>query len=186
MPDMPMETPHVPEESEMPQDVAAAEEPQVDPTAELAAENAELRLEIDAAKDQILRMMAEAQTVQRRMRQQFDQDKKFAAESLMRDLIPVLDNLERSLAAADNGGGVDALIDGVRAVERQLRKALSDAGLTRIPSVGSAFDPHLHEALVSHDTDEVPHETILDEIEAGYSLHDRVIRPARVRVSRHP
>lgn len=147
---------------------------------------AELSAELDHLKDQNLRAVAEAQNVQRRLRQQMELDRKYAAEPLARELIPALDNLARSLAAAEKGASLEALLNGVRTVERQLLKALESAGVQRVSSVGQPFDPEIHEALATVETQEVPADTVTDELEAGYVLHDRLLRPARVRVSVEP
>lgn len=145
-----------------------------------------LKGENDSLKDALMRSMAEAQNIQRRLRQQMLDDRKYAIEPLVRDLIPVLDNFNRTLLAAEKASNIESLIEGVRAVERQLLKALEGAQVTRIPSTGSTFDPEVHEAIVTVETNEVPHDTVLDEVEPGYMLHDRVVRPSRVRVAVKP
>lgn len=159
------------------------EQPQTDPNeaviAALQAENASL-------KDAVLRTMAEAQNVQRRIRQQADNERKFAVEPLARELIPVLDNLGRTLQAVESGASVTNLVDGVKAIEKQLAKALESAGLKRVDAVGKRFDPHIHEAIATLETPDHPDETVVNEIEPGYVLHERVIRPARVRVTKRP
>lgn len=146
----------------------------------------QLTEERDRLKDQLLRTMAEAQNVQRRMRSTMEEERKFAAQPLVERLLPVLDSFERSLAAADKGASFEALIDGVKAVDKQLRQALEAVQVQRIQSVGKAYDPEVHEALLSHETDEHPEDTVTDEIESGYTMHGRVIRPAKVRVSKKP
>lgn len=104
-------------------------------------------------------------------------------ESLVKELIPVLDNFERSIAAARRGSSTEAIIDGVTAVEKSLRRALEQYGLKRIESVGNPFDPEIHEAIATVETADYPADTVTDELEAGYVLAERVVRPARVRVS---
>ncbi|MBS1723056.1 MAG: nucleotide exchange factor GrpE [Armatimonadetes bacterium] len=150
------------------------------------AQIAELTNERDALKDQLLRAMAEAQNVQRRLRQQMDESRRFASQPLVEKLLPVLDSFERSVAAAEKGSSVEALLEGVRAVERQLRAALETVEVKRIESVGKPYDPEYHEALVALETDEHAEDTVLDEIEAGYTMHGRVVRPAKVRVAKKP
>jgi molecular chaperone GrpE len=167
------------------------------PVSETAAEAAEQQdprdLEIqrltderDAAREQLLRAMAEAQNVQRRLRQQMEDDRKFAALGLVEELLPVLDNFERTLAAAEKSASLETLIEGVRAVERQLRRALERASVERIDSHGQPYDPERHEALAVLESEEHPDETVVDEIEAGYTMHGRVVRPAKVRVTKRP
>ncbi len=147
---------------------------------------AALQMELESQKDQMLRAMAEAQTIQRRLRTQMEQDRKYAAEPLARELVVALDNFTRSIKAAEAGASAEAILDGVRSIESQIRKALESVGVKKVESVGQVFNPEVHEAIVTHETDEHPDETVLDEIEAGYIIHDRVLRPARVRVSQQP
>ncbi len=180
--------------SEHPSDTEQNSQPEIEPNGSVEPDEVSaLRAERDAlaeqlaqAKDQLLRTMAETQNVQRRMRQQAEQDRKFGGEALVRDLIPILDNFDRTLTAANSGASSEALLDGIRVVERQLHKALENHKVARIPAVGKQFDPVLHEALVTIDSHEHPDEMILDELEPGYIMHDRVIRPSRVRVAKRP
>ncbi|MBL8068031.1 MAG: nucleotide exchange factor GrpE [Armatimonadetes bacterium] len=145
-----------------------------------------LKEELKRTSDDLLRQLAEAQNIQRRLKQQMDQDRKYAVEGLIRNLIPVLDNFDRSIAAAEQGASPEAVIDGIRAMHKSLQRALEPVGLIRITAVGLPFDPERHEALATVETSDVPPETVTDEIEPGYILADRVVRPARVRVSRAP
>ena len=157
-------------------DIIGALQDQIDT---LEKENADL-------KDQKLRAMAEAQNTLRRFRTEAENQRKFAHEGLVRELIPVLDNFDRTLAAIEKGASLEGVIDGVKAIEKQLKKAVESQGVQRIEPHGQMFDPEIHEAVVTHATDEHPEDTILDVIEAGYVLHDRVIRPSRVRVAKKP
>ncbi|MBA4292899.1 nucleotide exchange factor GrpE [bacterium] len=147
---------------------------------------AKLNAALEATKEEMLRQLAEAQNIQRRLRSQMEQDRKYAVESLVRDLVPVLDNFERSLNAAEGGASPEAVIDGIRAMQKSLIRVLEPVGLVRVSSVGEPFDPEKHEALATVETDDVPPDTVTDEIEPGYVLADRLIRPARVRVSKAP
>lgn len=155
-----------------------------DPSAELQARIAELEQEVAQLKDEKLRALAESQNMIRRFRQDTENQRRFAHEGLVRDLIPVMDNFDRTLAALAKGASAEAVAEGVRAIEKQLRKAVEAHGVKRIHPAGEAFDPERHEAVVTHATDEHPEDTVLDVLEAGYVLHDRVIRPSRVRVSK--
>ncbi|MCB0826391.1 MAG: nucleotide exchange factor GrpE [Fimbriimonadaceae bacterium] len=180
---------HTPEEDQVSATVETAEP--TDAPAEEVLDQRDQLIEIltnerDGLKDQMIRAMAEAQNIQRRMRTQIEETRKFGPEGLLRELIPVLDNLSRSLDAAEKGANLDALLEGVRAVEKQMLKAFENAGAKRIEAEGQPFDPHLHEAVVTHPTDEVPEETVLNELESGFVFHDRVLRPAKVRVSQKP
>lgn len=142
--------------------------------------------ERDHLKDQLLRAMAEAQNVQRRLRQQMEDTRKYAPQSLVEKLLPVVDSFERSLLAAENGASLESLLDGVKVIDKQLRQALESAKVERIVSVGAPYNPEFHEAIVAIETDEHPEDTVTDEIEPGYTMHGRVVRPAKVRVSKKP
>ncbi|HET7744425.1 MAG TPA: nucleotide exchange factor GrpE [Gaiellaceae bacterium] len=106
-----------------------------------------------------------------------------AHERLVRELLPVLDDLERTLEAAERHEEA-ALVDGVRLVERSLRAALAKEGLVEIDTDG-AFDPHVHEALLTQPSEEEPG-TVLDVVQRGYRVGDKVVRPARVIVAAEP
>jgi molecular chaperone GrpE len=154
----------------------APEEPEIDPRDEIIAK-------LSGEKDHLLRMVAEQQTITRRLREQAEQQRKFAAEPVAKELIPVLDNFERTLRAAQEGASIEALTEGVRVIDRQLRKALEGAGISRIAALGAKFDPALHEAAAAIPNNDYDDETVIEEIAAGYQMHDRVIRPAQVVVS---
>jgi molecular chaperone GrpE len=107
-----------------------------------------------------------------------------AHERLVRELLPVLDDLERTLEAAERHEEA-ALVDGVRLVERSLRKALEKEGLVEIGTDG-AFDPHVHEAMLTQPDDEAEPGAVLEVVQRGYRLGDKVVRPARVIVAAEP
>lgn len=147
---------------------------------------AKMKDENDSLKDAMVRAMAEAQNIRRRVQEQMQSERKYAGENLVRDLIPVLDNFARTLQAIEKGASPEKIVDGISKVEGQMLKALESNNVVRIKSVGEPFNPEHHEALATLETDEHPEDTVVDEIEAGYMLHDRVVRPARVRVSKKP
>lgn len=142
--------------------------------------------ERDRLQDQLLRTMADFQNFRKRQEDQRRQLEQFATERLVSSLLPVLDNFERALASVDAGAKPESIIEGLKAVDRQFRSVLEGQNVTRIPSVGEAFDPEFHEALATEDTDEYPENTIMGELEPGYKMGDKVIRPARVRVAKKP
>jgi molecular chaperone GrpE len=144
----------------------------------------ELLRERDDLKDQLMRHLAEFQNFRRRVQTEKEDLRRYATESLVTDLLPVLDNFERTLVAAESGATLESLVEGVRMVERQLRAALADVQVARIPCVGQAFDPLLHEAIATDEGTDVVPDTITFELEAGYKMGDKIIRPARVRVAK--
>ena len=141
--------------------------------------------ERDDAKDDKLRALAELQNVRRRSQEQLEQTRKLATESLALRILPVLDNFERSLKALESGANVEAVIDGVRGIEKQLRGALDTVFVTRIETVGKPFNPEMHDAIAIDNESDLPPDTVSDEIEAGYMMAGQVIRPAKVRVTKH-
>jgi molecular chaperone GrpE len=142
--------------------------------------------ERDQVKDQLLRTMADFQNFRKRVMDEKRQIELRANEKFVTELLPVLDNFERGIAAFEKGGTVESLVEGIKAIDRQLRGALESQKVERVVSLGQPFDPDVHEALASVDSAEHEEGTVIDEIEAGYKLGDRVIRPARVRVSKKP
>ncbi len=140
--------------------------------------------ERDQLKDQLLRTMADFQNFRKRTDEQRRQIEAFATERLVTALLPVLDNFERALDAFMPGSSPDALVEGLQAVDRQFRSVLERQNVTRIISVGQTFDPDIHEALATEESDHHEDNTVIDELEPGYKMGDKVLRPARVRVSK--
>ena len=146
--------------------------------AELEAANAEL-------KDQMLRRQAELENYRKRLIRDKEEAVQFANESLIRDILGFLDNMERALTAAKNGGDVNALIEGFEMTQNQLLSTLDkNWGLKAIDSVGQEFDPSLHEACMMTVDENLDKETVLEEFQKGYTLHDRVIRPSKVKIGK--
>lgn len=136
--------------------------------------------------EEAVRALAEAQTIQRRMREQHQEALQFATEPLVQELLPVLDNFERTLAALDEGASKEKLMKVIKTVEKQLRRALAKANVERIKAVGEKFDPEFHEALATTVSEEHDEDTVAVEIEPGYKMRGRVIRPAKVHVTKKP
>jgi len=149
------------------------------PLAQLAAKEEELK----ALNDKYLRLAAEFDNYKRlAQRDQRDQIR-FGNEQLVKELLPVVDNLERAIKAAKNGGSGNGLVQGVDLTLKQLNGALGKFGVQTIPTVGEAFDPTSHEAVASVPSEKVPERHVVEEFQRGYRLHDRVLRPAMVTVS---
>lgn len=144
-----------------------------------------LTQELNELKEQLLRTMADFQNFRKRAQQDKLFTQKMATEDLIRDLIPVLDNFDRTVMAAEQGATVESLTEGVRMVHRQMLNVLLQRNLERIKTVGEPFDPEFHEAIATEPSSDVEEGTILFELEPGYRMGDRTIRPARVRVARN-
>ena len=150
----------------------------------------ELKQELAKTNDRYLRMAADFDNFRKRQVKERQDLVAYANESLLLDILPVLDNLERALAASgglkDTVDGQAGVIKGVELTMRMFHQILVRNGLERIKAVGQAFDPHRHEAIAQVITDEVEPETVVEEAEAGYLLNTRVIRPAKVKVAKSP
>jgi len=177
----------------MPSEPSVTPEETQEPSAEPNDELAQLREKVQALsdentqlKDQMLRSFADIQNMRKRFAQEKASLTQYATEELIVELLPVLDNFERAIAAAESGGSLEAFIEGVKAIERQFRETLEKRNLKRIETIGKEFDPDLHFALATHETEEVPENTVTHEIEAGYELAQKVIRPAKVKVAKKP
>jgi molecular chaperone GrpE len=160
-------------------------EAEQDPIEIFKSRLAELEAERDQLRDQLLRTLADAQNARKRFDNERQQLQKYAAEGIIRDLLPVLDNFQRAISAIENGGDLDGLLEGVKMIDKQIRGVLESKGVKPVKSVGEKFDPEMHEAIGTDPaSEEFEPETVTVELEAGYWLGDRVIRPARVRVAR--
>jgi molecular chaperone GrpE len=141
------------------------------------------RAERDANYDLYLRAQAELQNYRRRAQKEADEMRQYQALPVVRDFLPALDNLHRALAAAEASGSVKDLVNGVRLVVKQIEAALGRHDVVSIDSVGKPFDPNLHQAIQQVQTDKHPPMTVVQEVERGFTLKDRVVRPATVIVS---
>ena len=136
--------------------------------------------------DLLLRERAELENFKRRMQREKSESLRFASEPLLRDILPVIDNLERAVAHAKESEGSQALVEGVELVLRSLLDTMGRHGVSRVKAKGESFDPNLHEAVAQVENTEVAPNTVLDEHQSGYQLHDRLLRPAMVSVSKAP
>ena len=153
-----------------------------------AAESAVERLRAEAAEahDRALRAQAELENVRKRMRREMEEERKFAASLLLVDLLPVVDNIGRALSAAEKSPDVAALTEGVKMVARQLDGVLARHHCKRIEAAGRPFDPNLHAAVMQQPAADVAASTVLNVVQEGYQLHERVLRPSQVIVSKLP
>jgi molecular chaperone GrpE len=140
--------------------------------------------EAKANEEKFLRQAAELENYKKRVAREKEDAIKFANEALVRDLLPVLDNLERAVDHARSGGNGKPLLDGIEMVLQTWLEALGKHGVTRITAKGDVFDPEKHEAYAQVETDEFPANTIVDEVHGGYFLRDRLLRPSLVSVAK--
>jgi molecular chaperone GrpE len=137
----------------------------------------------DAFQQKWLLAVADFDNYRRRMQKELEQERRYAALPLARDLLPALDNLQRALEAARISQDAAKLIEGVQMVARQFDEILAKNSVVPINAVDQAFDPNLHQALQQVPTNDKPPMTVLTECERGFTLHDRVVRPSTVIVS---
>jgi molecular chaperone GrpE len=150
----------------------------------LRAQLAEKDKEIAELKDKYLRTLADTENARKRVRQQSEESVRIQREAILRDLLPIIDNLERALAAAREGTDTKTIVDGVEMTVRALIDFLRAQGVTPVQSVGQAFDPNRHEAVDHVASQTHPPNTVVDEFHRGYLIGDRVLRPARVSVAK--
>lgn len=142
-----------------------------------------LEEEIADLKNRSTRTLADFENFRRRVDRERQEDRRFAAFDIVREFLAVMDNLERALAA---DGSDDDLKVGVELIHRQMKDLMRNVGVERISSVGEEFDPRYHEAVTHHEDTSVTVPTVSEELQAGYLMHDRLLRPSVVRVAMPP
>lgn len=151
-----------------------------------SVESAALEEEIASLRDRLLRALADAENTRRLAERQVEDARKFAISSFARELLGVIDNLQRTIAAVDLGTSEASqdgpLVQGVHATQRQLQQVLEHFGIRRVASLGERFDPNLQEAVMAVDDPSHPPGTVVHVAEEGYLIHDRLLRPAKVFV----
>jgi molecular chaperone GrpE len=150
----------------------------------LRAKIAEQEKEVAELKDKYLRALADSENSRKRLRQQSEETIRIQRENLLRDLLPIIDNLERAVDAARGGGNGKPIVEGVEMVLRSMHDFLRTHGVTQISATGEKFDPSRHEAVVQVESAQHPPNTVVDEMHRGYLIGERVLRPARVSVSK--
>lgn len=135
--------------------------------------------------DRLLRLSAEFENYKKRSSRELADFRKFANEQIIKDLLGVIDNLERALAsAADQEGNADSIAEGVELTLKEILKILEKNGVTAIAAEGEAFDPTYHQAVMQQETPDQPPNTVIQELQKGYLLNNRLLRPSMVAVSK--
>ena len=155
-----------------------------DEVTKLQTELAEREKEAADLKDKYLRLLADTDNARKRMRQQSEESGRIQRENFLRDLLPIVDNLERAVEAAGGGGNGKPIVEGVELVLRSLLDFLKSHGVTQLNAVGQPFDPQLHEAVDQITSSEHPPNTVVNEFHRGYLIGDRMLRTARVAVAK--
>ena len=153
-----------------------------DRTTGSGSELEKLRLERDALLDRLARLQAEFENARKRSAREQQEFREYAVTDAVKALLPILDSFERALAHRDNAREFQS---GVELIHKQLTDALGKLGVRAIEAKGQHFDPHVHEAVEMVETDKAKDNTVVDELQRGYRLKDRLLRPAMVRVARN-
>jgi molecular chaperone GrpE len=152
-------------------------EAQADPLEEARAEAARM-------KDQWVRTAADFDNFRKRTRRELEDARKGGREEILKELLPVFDNLERAVTSAQRAQDVKAVAQGLEMVLRQFVETLGRAGIAKVPTTGKQFDPTVHEAIQQVETDEHPPGTVVAEVQPGYIQGDRLVRAAMVVVAK--
>lgn len=147
-------------------------------------EMARMQQEMEQANDMMLRLAAELDNYKKRVAKERESLIRYAAQDVLQELIPVLDNFERAIESADKSKDFVSFLEGVKMIYKNMYDVMGRKGLARIHAVGETFDPNIHEAVMQVTSQEHPENVVVEELQKGYMLHDRVIRPSMVVVSK--
>lgn len=142
----------------------------------------EVELETEVARDRMLRIAADYDNYKKRAEKEKSEFMKYATERFIKDLLPTIDDLERAITSSNDPSGFEAFREGVQIIYKQLNNVLTKYNVTPIEAIGKKFDPNLHEAMMQMPSAK-PEESVIQEFQKGYILHDRIIRPSKVVVS---
>ena len=179
------------DKTDMP-DAAPAVNPAEDAAAPTAAQITELQTraaKADENWDRLLRTTADFENFKKRAAREKIEAAQYASAMMLQKLLPVLDNFESALAAAQNAatpGGIASFSSGVTMIQQQLKNVLVESGLEEIESAGKPFDPNIHEAVSEQESAEVPEGHVLQQLRKGYRMKERLLRPATVIVAKKP
>ena len=148
-----------------------------------AAELQKLKAERDSLVDRLARTQAEFENARRRASKEQQDFRDYAAADAIKPLLPVLDSFERALQVKSDPGDFRG---GVELIYKQLQDALAKAGVKAIPAKGEQFDPHVHEAIEMVETNDAADHEVIEELQRGYKIKDRLLRPAMVKVAKNP
>ncbi|NQT06452.1 MAG: nucleotide exchange factor GrpE [Candidatus Omnitrophica bacterium] len=138
----------------------------------------------DEYYDKWLRLQAEVENTRKRLNKEKEEFIKFANEDIIMRLLPIIDNFDRALASIRHTEESDAVLEGVKLVQKELHSLFKDYGVEAVKSIGEKFDPHVHEAIAVVETDDHQEDTVVEEIQTGYKLNGRLLRPSVVKVSK--
>ena len=173
------------EETEtQPIDADSEASPEAEALANLKAEYEAYKAESEERHDQMLRTIAEFDNSRKRAEREKEESLKYALESFVKELVPTIDSIERAIQSTKESQDFDALVEGVEMIHKGFLSAFEKRGVTPIEAVNELFDPMQHEAVMHVESEDVPENRVIEEWQKGYMLHNRVIRPSMVSVSK--
>ncbi|MFK0523613.1 nucleotide exchange factor GrpE [Paenibacillus illinoisensis] len=171
-------------ESQEPVNEAGAAEAQAEEMADQGQDElARLKTEVEETQQRFVRAQADFDNFRRRTQKEKEELAKYASMKLVTELVPVIDNFERAMATVPEGTESESFSKGIQMIFRQLETVLNNEGLTAMDTVGQQFNPEFHQAIMQVETDEYEEGTVVEEVQKGYMLKDKVLRPAMVKVS---
>ena len=175
-----MAEPDVAQEPELQVEAADEEKEQLQAALQLAQD------EVKVLQDQYLRTLADMDNLRKRTQRDKEELAKFANENLLRDILPVVDNLERALEHAKQEHSSEGLLEGVQMTLTQFCQVLKKFGVVPVEAIGQSFDPSLHQAIGQLETTEYPSNSVAQEMQKGYVLNERLLRPSMVMIAKAP
>lgn len=145
--------------------------------------NAELQAKLEEYENRVLRMQADFENTRRRARLELEATEKYKAQSIITELLPAIDNFERALQVETDNEQSKSILQGMQMIYRSLLDALKKEGAEQIEAVGKEFDPHMHQAIMQVEDPDFDSNIVVEELQKGYILKDRVIRPSMVKVN---
>ncbi len=157
----------------------------VDPLKEMEEKLESMEQEAKENYDRLLRTSAEFENYQKRAAREMNDFRKFANESFVKAMLPVVDNLDRAVESSNNDKHADtSVLEGVKMTVKEILKVFEQYNVKPFESLGKTFDPSLHQAVMQEETEEHPENSVVQELQKGYMMHDRLLRPAMVVVSK--
>jgi molecular chaperone GrpE len=145
--------------------------------------SSELELKAKENIEQLLRLKADFENTKKRLKREKEEAIKFANEKLLMEVLPIVDNIDRAMASLSEGHDPEKVKDGLKLAQEELHQILESHGVQVVQALGASFDPQFHEAVATVDSSEASEGTVVDEIQRGYLLNGRLIRPSRVRIA---
>lgn len=164
-------------------DVNTSEEAEVEEIQVEASPEEVLKQEVAELNNRLLRVQADYDNFRRRSREEKEAAAKYRSQTVIEALLPVIDNFERALLVKPEAEEAKSLLQGMEMVYRQFQESLKNEGIEVIETVGQTFDPHLHQAVMQVEEEGFESNQIVEELQKGYKLKDRVLRPAMVKVN---